>query len=628
MCGIAGFVNGEGQGADDATVRRMTERLAHRGPDGCGVWIDGPCALGHRRLAIIDIAGGAQPLANEDETVWITYNGELYNEPALRDRLRRAGHRYRTHCDTETIVHWFEEQGTDFPKELNGQFALAIWDKQHRRLVLARDRFGQKPLYYAELANGGLAFASEPKALFEHPGVMRRLDHASLCRYLFYEYFPGPDSIWAGVRKLPPAHTLIWEAGRYRIERYWETPIPSGDRAAPDFDTAAAEFWNILRAAVARHTRSDVPIGVFLSGGVDSSSVAAALCESQEAARVRTFSIGFEDPSFDESDHARVVARHLGTNHYERIFSAETLLELLPGIASWLDEPFGDASVLPTHLLSRFAREHVTVTLGGDGADELLAGYPTFEAQRLARYFRRLPGPARALARAAVRRLPVDHRNFSLDFKLKQFIRGAGEANALAHQRWLGSFDGSEITELLVDAPPIDVEAAHLERSKGLPRDGKPIDALTHSLLLYQDTYLPEDILFKVDRASMACGLEVRAPFLDTDLVDFMAPLPAEYKYGKGQTKRLLKQAARQRLPASGLDRPKKGFGIPVGKWLRGPLAPLAQDLLSADRLRAQGLFRPEAVARRLNEHAAGTRDHRKPLWTLLMFQLWYDAWI
>jgi asparagine synthase (glutamine-hydrolysing) len=622
MCGIAGFVTNDGQLADRRIVERMTATLAHRGPDGEGFHVDGPAALGHQRLSIIDVAGGAQPLSNEDGTIWVSYNGELYNEPALRRELESKGHCYRTVSDTESLVHLYEEEGPDFVRRLNGMFGLAIWDARRGRLVLARDRMGQKPLFYGALPGGGLAFGSEPKAVLQHPEIGRALDPGGLARYLFYEYIPAPYSIWRSMRKLPRAHVLVWEAGESRLSRYWEPPLPSGVR--PDFADSADRFWEDFRDAVARHRRSDVPLGVFLSGGVDSSSVAAALCEVEPARGVRTFSIGFEDPSFDESRHARAVARHLGTDHHERTFSIATAYELLPEVTGWLDEPFGDASILPTHLLSRFAREEVTVVLGGDGADELLAGYPTFAAERAAGIFRRLPRPAQALAGAAVGRLPVDHGNFSLDFRLKQFLRGAAEPLPLAHQRWLGSFSGSEIANLMVDGDPIDIEAEHLRRA--LAVDGGP-DALSRSLALYQDTYLPEDILTKVDRASMACSLEVRAPFLDADLVDWVQTLPPSFKFGRGQTKRLLKQAAARRLPASILERPKKGFGIPVARWLRGPLAPLMERLLERHRLERQGIFRPEPVARLISEHQAGVRDHRKPLWTMLMFQLWHDRW-
>jgi asparagine synthase (glutamine-hydrolysing) len=622
MCGIAGFLRSDGQWADRAIVERMTATLSHRGPDGAGYHCDGPVALGHRRLSIIDVGGGAQPMSNEDGTIWVSYNGELYNELELRAELETKGHRYRTASDTESLVHLYEEEGVDFVRRLNGMFALAIWDGNRGRLVLARDRMGQKPLFYGMLPGGGLAFGSEPKAVLAHPEIGRQLDAGGLVRYLFYEYIPAPFSIWQSLRKLPQAHVLVWEAGAVQLRRYWESTVSPAAEA--DFDTTAQSFWEEFRASVARHRRSDVPLGVFLSGGVDSSSVAAALCEVEPASNVRTFSIGFEDPSFDESRHARAVARHLGTDHHERTFSIESLYELLPEVAGWLDEPFGDASILPTHLLSRFARGEVTVVLGGDGADELLAGYPTFAAERAAGVFRRLPRQAQVLAGAAVGRLPVDHRNFSLDFKLKQFLRGAAEPLPLAHQRWLGSFSGAEIARLLVGGDPIGIEAEHLRRAEGI---GGGADELSRSLALYQDTYLPEDILTKVDRASMACGLEVRAPFLDTGLVDFMQALPSAYKLGRHRSKRLLKRAAASRLPASILGRPKKGFGIPVAQWLRGPLTPLVDRLLGRDRLERQGLFRPEEVARRIAEHRAGVRDHRKPIWTLLMFQLWHDRW-
>jgi asparagine synthase (glutamine-hydrolysing) len=623
MCGIAGFVNRLDQGADHGTVERMTATLSHRGPDGVGYHCEGPVALGHRRLSIIDVDGGAQPMANEDGSIWVSYNGELYNEFALRRELEAKGHRYRTVSDTESLVHLYEEEGLDFVRRLNGMFALALWDRNRSRLVLARDRMGQKPLFYGRLPGGGLAFGSEPKAVLSHPEIGRALDPGGLARYLFYEYVPAPDSIWQSLRKLPRAHVLAWESGTVQVRRYWESPRPGP--ASLGFDATAEVFWDGLRASVARHRRSDVPLGVFLSGGVDSSSVAAALCEVEPARKVRTFSIGFEDPSFDESRHARVVAEHLGTDHHERTFSIATAYELLPEVAAWLDEPFGDASILPTHLLSRFARSEVKVVLGGDGADELLAGYPTFAAERAAGIFRRLPRRARALAGAAVGCLPVDHRNFSLDFKLKQFLRGAAEPLPLAHQRWLGSFAGDEIARLLVGGDPVGVEAEHLRRAAAL--DGGS-DALSRSLALYQETYLPEDILTKVDRASMACGLEVRAPFLDIELVDFMQALPPSFKFGRHQTKRLLKRAAASRLPASILSRPKKGFGIPVARWLRGPLVPLMKQLLGRERLERQGIFQPEEVARRIDEHQAGVRDHRKPLWTLLMFQLWFNQWL
>ncbi|MDX2035353.1 MAG: asparagine synthase (glutamine-hydrolyzing) [Isosphaeraceae bacterium] len=630
MCGIAGYVNGGGRPAERGIVEAMTSRLAHRGPDGSGVVVLGPAALGHRRLSIIDVAGGAQPLANEDDTVWVSYNGEIYNDLDLRPRLEARGHVLRTASDTESLVHLYEDHGPQFVSRLNGMFALAIWDDRRRRLVLARDRMGQKPLYYATTRGGGIAFGSEPKAVVDHPEVGRGLDTASVARYLFYEYLPNPHSIWRGLKKLPPAHLLIWEDGDLKIERYWESPEPeAGSIEVRDREPTEAEaegFWSAFREATARHRRSDVPLGVFLSGGVDSSCVAAALAEFEPAAGIRTFSIGFEDRSFDESSHARATAQFLGTEHHEKIFSAEDVLRLLPELATWFDEPFGDASILPTHLLSRFARESVTVALGGDGADELLAGYPTFGIERAATMFERLPRAARGAARSIAARLPVSYENFSVDFKIKQFLRGAGEAMPLAHQRWLGSFSGAEIASLLAEPPGIDVEAEHLARARSV--EGSSPDRLTRSLRLYQATYLPEDILTKVDRASMACGLEVRAPFLDAELVDTIQRMPSMLKYGGRRTKRILKRAARGRVPDSVLERPKKGFGIPVGRWLRGPLGPWVDRLLDRDRLAREGLFRPDAVRRLVEDHRTGRVDNRKPIWTLLIFQLWREHWL
>ena len=623
MCGIAGFANSDGSPADLCSIRRMTATLGHRGPDGDGFYCQGGVALGHRRLAIVDVDSGVQPMSNEDGSVWVTYNGEVYNEPTIRERMLKLGHKYRTHCDTESIVHLYEERGGDFVDDLNGMFALAIWDEPRGRLVLARDRMGQKPLYYAVTDRGGLVFGSEAKAVLTHPDVPRRINPSGLARYLFYEYLPATHSIWGGVQKLLPGHSLIWEGGRARIHRYYEPPI-RGDNPEP-FEEAAADYWTRFRGAVARHCRSDVPLGVFLSGGIDSSSVAAAVRESEPGRSIRTFSIGFDDPSFDESAQARAVAAYLKTDHHEQVFSARQVFDLLPEVASWLDEPFGDASILPTHLLSRFARTEVTVALGGDGADELMAGYPTFSVERASDLYGRMPRVAQNLIRRGVDQIPVDHRNLSFDFKLKQFLRGAGEPPALAHQRWLGSFSKREIDRLLVDQPEVDVEAEHLARSE---RFFDVRDPLGSSLALYQNSYLPDDILTKVDRASMACGLEVRAPFLDVELVEFLARLPTHYLRHRGVSKRLLKRAATGHLPDSIIHRSKKGFGIPVARWLRGPLAPMLSSMLDPGRIASQGLFRPEEVTRIVQEHQAGTRDHRKPLWTLLMFQLWHDRWL
>ncbi len=632
MCGIAGFVNGEFRPAQANILSAMTSVLTHRGPDAAGAWIEGEAALGHRRLSIIDVSGGAQPMSNEDGSIWVTYNGEIYNEPELRKGLIARGHQFRNESDTECLVHLYEDHGPDFVRFLNGMFAFAIWDRPRKRLVMGRDRMGQKPLYWHAAADGSVLFASEPKAILAHPAMSRAIDPDSLARYFFYEYFPWDSSIWAGIQKLRPGHLLIAENGGIEVRPYWRPDFPTheaGRRDAEESDSGQnlpEAFWRRFRDGVDRHRRSDVPLGVFLSGGVDSSAVAAALVELQGADRVATFSIGFEEKSFDESSHARAVAAHLGTRHHERIFGVETLIGLIPEVAAWCDEPFGDASLLPTHLLSRFAREQVTVALGGDGADELLAGYPTFTAEPWRRRFQSMPGLFRGGLEAAVRRLPVRHTNFSFDFKAKQFMKGAGSPPEIAHQKWLGSFDTNGIRRLLVDPGRFDPEE-ELER-RIAAEIGARFSADDRLLYQYQTTYLPEDILFKVDRASMATSLEVRAPFLDADLVDWVARLPYSVKRRGGGGKLLLKQALKRKLPDFVMNRPKKGFGIPVAAWLRGPLKDWMTDWLGTSRIRRQGFFDDREVSRLVDEHLKGVRDHRKPIWTLLVFQIWYDRWI
>jgi asparagine synthase (glutamine-hydrolysing) len=452
---------------------------------------------------------------------------------------------------------------------------------------------------------------------------------ASLSRYLLYEYVPAPHCIFRGMHKLEAAHRLVYDNGAVKIERYWQ-PGPMGSAAtAPSLDEAADQLWEKFRESVRMQLVSDVPLGVFLSGGIDSSSVVAAMVETLPAGRIESFTIGFDDPTFDETPHARLVAQHFKTSHHEEIFSVRRLVEVLPQVADYLDEPFGDASVLPMYLLCRFARQRVTVALGGDGCDELLAGYPTFQAIRAAAVYRALPHALQCFVRWTLQRLPVSHDNFSFDFKAKQFVKGAAARPELAHQIWLGSFTDGDQQALLtpearqaVNGQSVELEHAALADSI---HAGDLVDRLTR---LYCRTYLAEDILTKADRASMAVSLELRAPFMDPGLVSFLASLPSHYKLRGGETKRVLRRAVAQRLPGQVLRRSKKGFGIPVARWLNTHLRELAGDLLAPNRLRAQGLFDSETVARLLWEHWNGQRDNRKGLWTLIMFQLWYDRFM
>jgi asparagine synthase (glutamine-hydrolysing) len=619
MCGICGTVDRRGP-VDEQALRRMAAAIRHRGPDDEGFFVDAGVGLGFRRLSIIDLVTGNQPMTNEDASVQLVFNGEIYNYRELRSELVSRGHRFATDSDTETIVHLYEELGPRCVERLNGMFALALWDAGRRELVIARDRFGKKPLYYADLGDG-LLFGSELKSLLEHPRCPRELDLEALSRYLALEYVPTPYSIFAGVRKLPGGHVLRWRDGKVTIEQFWDLDLDPDEPAGPDQDYVD-EFRELLGSAVRRRLMSDVPLGAFLSGGIDSSSVVAMMVDALPAGAVKTFSVGFEEQSFDESAHARRVAAHFGTDHHEEVFTAGVMLDTLPAVVDWLDEPFGDASILPTYLLSQFTREHVTVALGGDGSDELLAGYPTFPADRLARFYR-VPRLLHANVIVPLAdRLPVSTANFSFDFKLKRFLRAAAAQEDERHPVWLGSFTPGEQAALLTAAPgdPFAEQRSVLATAGG--------DRLGKLIYLYAKSYLQDDILVKVDRASMACSLEVRAPFLDVELVDFLCRVPSRLKLHRLDTKHLLKRAMGDVLPPGIANRSKKGFGIPVAAWFKGELREALQDELSPERIRRQGLFEPAEVNRLVSEHLSGRRDHRKSLWTLFVFQLWHRHWL
>jgi asparagine synthase (glutamine-hydrolysing) len=610
---------------DREALARMTHVLAHRGPDDHGFHVDEyedgvAVGLGFRRLSIIDLETGNQPIANEDGSVQLVFNGEIYNFRELRGELETRGHRFATNADTEVIVHLYEDFGARCVERLNGMFAFALWDESRRELVLARDRFGKKPLYYADLGSS-LLFGSELKSLLEHPRCPNELDFESLSRYLALEYVPTPWSIFEGVKKLPGGHFLRWQDGRSSTERYWDLSFGvDGNRSDDDY---VEEFRWRLGEAVRRRLVSDVPLGAFLSGGIDSSSVVAMMVESHPPAAVKTFSIGFGERSFDESEHARRVAVHFGTDHHEDVFTPGVMLDLLPTVVDFLDEPFGDASILPTYLLSRFTRGSVTVALGGDGSDELLAGYPTFPADRVAQLY---PVPRGLHEKAVIPladRLPVSTANFSFDFKLKRFLRGAAAPAGTRHPLWLGSFAPGEQAALLTH-PSSDP----FEEERRAFAEAPTRNRLERLIYVYAKTYLQDDILVKVDRASMACSLEVRAPFLDFELVEFLARVPPRLKLRRFDTKHLLKRAMADVLPPGIASRAKKGFGIPVAAWFKHELREALQDELSPTRIGPQGIFEPAEVQRLVSEHLAGRRDHRKPLWTLFMFQLWHRRWV
>ena len=616
----------QGEGATEL-LRSMCARMTHRGPDSEGLMTGTGIALGMRRLAIIDLATGEQPAVSEDGQVSVVLNGEIYNYRELRADLEDRGHSFRSSSDTEVLPHLYEEYGTAMLAHLNGMFAFALWDARRRRLFVARDLFGEKPLYWG-VFGGKLLFASEPKVLLAHPSVKTRLNVDALRQYLSFDYVPAPLSIYEGIQKLPAAHALTLEDGRIEVRPYWQLSYRKPERVPTEAE-AAARVEELLADSVRLRLVSDVPLGVLLSGGVDSSTVAAlAVRASHET--VKTFSISFAEKSFDESAYARGVADFLHTDHHEERLNSNLAADLIGEIGSWMDEPLSDPSVVPTYLLSRFTRQHVTVALGGDGGDEIFAGYQMYPAHRIARLYERVPLRARRLLiESIVKRLPVKTKNLSLDFKARKFIEGMRYDDTVArHHIWFGSFTPDEQGELLTPAARgtngVDIYAG----ARALLDECDAVDTVERMQYLDTKLYLAEDILTKVDRTSMAVSLEVRAPFLDRRLVEYVASLPVSYKLHGNTTKYILKRAMGPHLPPFVTRRGKKGFGVPIAEWLKGRLRPLARDLLSPARLSRHGLFDPAYVARLQDEHERGTANHRKLLWTLLIFELWHESFI
>ncbi len=628
MCGIVGWFTADGSTPDRDVLLRMTSTLRHRGPDGDGIEVGPGYGFGHRRLSIVDLAGGAQPMSDPAGRVSVTFNGEIFNHRDLRRDLEHHGARFRTSSDTEVLVYGAARWGEAMPARLNGMFAYATWDHRDRVGVVARDRLGQKPLYWTRLSDGSVLFASEVKALLAHPEVQPRMDLRAIAMYLTYEYVPHPHCAFDGIYKLPPGSLLSWRDGQVEV-RPWMS-LPFGE---PTVARSDAEWFEQTRAAlsasVQRRLMSDVPLGVFLSGGIDSSAIVALMTEHVEPSAIQTFSIAFEEASFDESTWAQKVADHFGTHHRVRTFSADVMLDVLPDVVDWMDEPFADASLLPTHLLSRFTREYVTVALGGDGGDELFLGYETFRADTVARAYRYLPAALRDGISRAVHRMPVSTDNFSLDFVARYFVRGADARPEFRHTRWLGSFLPNTDDDPLLPALREQIPDGEIYGVMAQPyidcRDADHGQRLSYA---YLRTYMAEDILTKVDRASMATSLEVRSPFLDPQLVSLVARMPSRLKLHHGfDAKYALKQALRNDLPREIIERKKKGFGIPVAKWLKGPLAAEMDRLLDRDRLEAGGLLDPNVVRRLVDEHHAGTRDNRKQLWTLMMLERWRERY-
>ncbi len=627
MCGIAGWANLDSENPSPNTgevvLHSMCERMKHRGPDSEGLWLEDSVALGMRRLSIIDLHTGEQPVYSEDKQIVVVMNGELYNFREVRRDLEKRGHKFETQTDTEILPHLYEEYGDQMVEHINGMFAFALWDKRKQKLLLARDKFGEKPLYYG-VFDEKLIFASEPKVLLENPHVEAEINTDALRQYLSFDYVPAPHSIYKGISKLPAAHLLVLEKGEIKTRRYWNLSFHKNGNT-PTVKEAAARLKELLADSVRMRLVSDVPLGILLSGGVDSSTV-AAFATQFSTEKVKTFSIGFEEDSFDESKFARQVAAHLGTEHYEDKLSVEKAADLISEIGTWLDEPMSDGSLLPTFLLSRFVRKYVTVALGGDGGDEIFAGYPMYFGHKMARVYDRIPRVFRSgLIEPIINNLPVSTKNLSFDYKAKRFVAASKYDAVTRHHSWFGSFSIDGQNDLLSETVLSNTSADVYAGAKNLLKICDATDQIEQMQFLDMNFYMAEDILTKVDRASMAVSLEVRAPFLDPRVAEFAAGLPLEYKLKGSKGKYILKKAVEDLLPRNILQRPKKGFGIPIAEWLKGRLNPLLHDLLAPDRLKNQGLFNANFVQKLIKEHETGAASHHKQLWTLLVFQLWYD---
>jgi asparagine synthase (glutamine-hydrolysing) len=610
MCGIVGLAGIE----DAALVRRMAGAVAHRGPDGEGFFVGDGVSLGMRRLSIIDPAGSDQPIRNEDGRVLTIFNGEVYNYRQLRPFLEKHGHSFRTAGDAESVVHLYEEYGDAGVHLLRGMFAYAIWDGRHRRLLLARDRLGIKPLYYVQ-AGPMLAFASEIKALLAVPGVSRELDADALQLYLTLQYVPGAATILKSVRRLPPGHQLTWWDGRVEVRQYWDLVLDEGERRL-DADTAADEFRSLLEESIAHHQISDVPLGVLLSGGVDSAAVTALL--AGVGGRVKTFTVGFDVGGAEgELAQARVVARYFGTDHHE-IVMGPALADALPDIVRMQDEPLGDPAAVPTFFICKFASQSVKVVLTGEGGDELLGGYPRYGWLRFGERLRRRPGLTAAVG-SLLDWLPRELRGGRVVRRLGALVGPAPLEDR--HLDWVATMSG-DVQRALTGDGGWGTTSGFVRRLLHRVGTGDPVHEL-----MYLDfkTWLPDDVLVKTDRMSMAASIEARVPFLDHRLVEFTAGLPASVKVKSLGTKALLRRALRRDLPAATLRRPKRAFLVPLNQWLRGELRDLVDDTLTSATARARGLFQPAAVARLLHEQRTGSHDHGRALWTLLCLQLWLD---
>jgi len=625
MCGIVGVVRNDKSDIDQALLGRMCAAIRHRGPDDDGFYVNGPVGLGMRRLAIIDLKTGQQPIHNQDRTAWIVFNGEIYNYRELRGKLEKLGHSFYTNSDTEAIVHAYDQYGADCPNYLRGMFAFAIWDERTEELFLARDRVGKKPLLYAEI-NGQFVFGSEFTALLQHPGISKDIDFEALNHYLSFMCVPAPLTAYQAIRKLEPGHSLRYRKGEIRIERYWQPDFSK--KLVISEQEAGDRTIEILREAVKVRLMSEVPLGAFLSGGIDSSAVVALMAE-ESSTPVKTFSIGFEEQDFSELHHARRVAEHVGADHHEFIVRPDAL-EVLPILVEHYGEPYADSSAVPTYYVARETRKHVTVALNGDGGDESFAGYERYAAMRLAERYHRIPAVFRdVVLRRAIESIPSAAIKRGRVKDVKRFIQSASLPKVERYLRWVSVFDSGAKQDLYTEhfrRQTDDASARRILHPWFARANGSGV--VDAALLTDIMTYLPNDLLVKVDIATMANSLEARSPFLDHHVIEFAASLPEKYKLRGLTTKYLLKRILQKLIPAENLDRRKMGFGLPIGHWFRGKLQPFLRETILAESALKRGLFRPEAVKRLVELHTRGERDYSHQLWTLLMLELWFQRFI
>ncbi|TKB07608.1 asparagine synthase (glutamine-hydrolyzing) [Desulforhopalus sp. IMCC35007] len=625
MCGIAGIVSfvNDGHGLDNlpGRLQAMCDAIIHRGPDEQGSAINEGVGLGMRRLSIIDLTGGSQPIYNEDRKILCVFNGEIYNYRELREELEQKGHRFSTNSDTEVIVHGYEEYGDDFPSRLNGMFAIAVHDTARRRLLLVRDHMGIKPLYYYK-GSKGLVFGSEIKSLLASGLVKRQLDVDGLGQFLAWEYVPGNQTLFRDLVKLEPAHLLAidLDSPTFTPHAYWDIPVSEPSQLSPG--EWEEQVDSLLKTCVTRQLVSDVPLGAFLSGGVDSSLIVAAMGEAN------TFSIGFDDPSYNELRWAQAAARHLNVNHTDEILSPD-ILDLFWRLLHFMDEPIGDFSIFPTYLVSALARKHVTVALSGDGGDELFGGYETYIANQRAAQYMVCPSLIRKkILEPALRAIGPQAAKKGLINKARRFIEGINLSPHLHHCRWRIFTSEAMLSQLLTPEAsgqlrtPVD---AHITKLFAKARGRDP---LNQCLYVDAKSYLCDNILTKVDRMSMAVSLETRVPYLDPELVSLAFSIPPELKVAGNETKSLLKKVAARHIPRECVYRPKEGFSIPIKHWLTSTLRPLMNELLDEQQIRQQGIFTWETISRLKNEHLQGKENHSHQLWSLIMFHAWQKKWL